>query len=162
MPFERLQDPYGLANWPLDPGRDGCRTPMPWVHDAAHAGFATTEPWLPADPAHAALAVDLQERDPRSTLHQARALIGLRRQQRALRTGSCDVLCAQGDLLVLHRAEGDEHLVALFNLGAEAADVPTGLPPGTLDPACCLWASHPLAPGRRVPAGAAAFYRIPR
>ena len=30
IPFERLQDPYGIAFWPEFKGRDGCRTPMPW------------------------------------------------------------------------------------------------------------------------------------
>jgi alpha-glucosidase len=31
IPFERLQDPYGIAFWPEFKGRDGCRTPMPWM-----------------------------------------------------------------------------------------------------------------------------------
>src|SRR5690606_34169622 len=30
VPFEALQDPYGVAFWPNFKGRDGCRTPMPW------------------------------------------------------------------------------------------------------------------------------------
>ncbi|MGK3810987.1 alpha-glucosidase, partial [Enterococcus faecium] len=41
VPFEQMQDPFGLANWPLIPGRDGCRTPMPWQHDAPQAGFSS-------------------------------------------------------------------------------------------------------------------------
>lgn len=160
VPFERLQDPYGLANWPLDAGRDGCRTPMPWVHDAPHGGFGTAEPWLPADPAHAARAVDLQQHDPGSMLNRTRELIGLRRREPALRTGDCEVLWARGEVLALGRGDGNRRVVALFNLGAEVAAAPAGLPHGTLDPACCLWASHTgLAPDHPLPPGAAAFYR---
>jgi hypothetical protein len=31
--FDDLQDPFGKAHWPRDKGRDGCRTPIPWVAD---------------------------------------------------------------------------------------------------------------------------------
>ena len=68
VPFERLQDPEAIANWPLTLGRDGARTPMPWVSGAVNAGFSEVEPWLPVDPAHLPLAVDAQEADPASTL----------------------------------------------------------------------------------------------
>ena len=30
VPFELLQDPEAIANWPQTLGRDGARTPMPW------------------------------------------------------------------------------------------------------------------------------------
>jgi alpha-glucosidase len=35
VPFELLQDPYGITFWPEFKGRDGCRTPMPWTSDGA-------------------------------------------------------------------------------------------------------------------------------
>ena len=41
VPFERLQDPYGITFWPEYKGRDGCRTPMPWS-DADHGGLGTS------------------------------------------------------------------------------------------------------------------------
>jgi alpha-glucosidase len=162
VPFNRLQDPYGLANWPLNPGRDGCRTPMPWVHDAPHAGFGSAEPWLPVDPAHAAMAVDRQEADAGSMLHHTRALLRLRREQPALRTGACEVLHAQGDVLALRRGEGEGAVLAVFNLGSTAAELPAALAPCVLDPAHGLW-QHPGAPmgGATLPAGAAAFFRAP-
>ncbi len=31
--YEDLQDPYGIRFWPKFKGRDGCRTPIPWVQD---------------------------------------------------------------------------------------------------------------------------------
>ncbi len=160
VPFERMQDPYGLAHWPLNPGRDGCRTPMPWVHDAPHAGFGGAEPWLPADRAHAALAVNVQEADANSMLNHTRALLRLRRGQAALRSGDCEVLHAQGDVLALRRGEGESAVLALFNLGSTSAPVPTTLAPGALDPARCLWAVPGAgASDQTLPAGAAAFYR---
>lgn len=160
VPPERMQDPYGLANWPLLPGRDGCRTPMPWQHDAPQAGFSAAESWLPADAAHAALAVDRQEADGASMLQHTRALIALRRRESALRSGANRVLSAQGEVLALQRGDGPGALLALFNLGAVPAPLPA-LPPGALDPARCLWAHPaPLSATLALPAGAAAFYRL--
>jgi alpha-glucosidase len=52
LPFEALQDPYGIPFWPQFKGRDGCRTPMPWVADAPHGGFSSATPWLPVPPGH--------------------------------------------------------------------------------------------------------------
>src|SRR5512137_313972 len=89
--FDDLQDPFGKAHWPLSKGRDGCRTPMPWEAAAPHAGFTRGTPWLPLDAAHQMLAVDLQERDPSSTLAFTRTLLALRRKHAALRLGSFDV-----------------------------------------------------------------------
>ena len=43
VPFEELQDPYGKRFWPKFRGRDGCRTPMPWLSDTLHAGFSETQ-----------------------------------------------------------------------------------------------------------------------
>ena len=46
VPYELIQDPYGITFWPEFKGRDGCRTPMPW-DDSAQAGFSDGKPWLP-------------------------------------------------------------------------------------------------------------------
>jgi alpha-glucosidase len=87
-PFERLQDPEAIANWPQTLGRDGARTPMPWIGRAhLNAGFSAVEPWLPVDPEHLPLAVDAQEADPASTSTRRPPLIALRRAYPALRTG---------------------------------------------------------------------------
>ena len=124
VPFERLVDPEAIANWPQTLGRDGARTPMPWVASAPNAGFSTAEPWLPVDPRHLSLAVDAQEADPTSILHAARRIIALRQAHPALRTGGLEIESA-GDLLAFRRferAEGGERLLCVFNLGFEAAD----------------------------------------
>jgi alpha-glucosidase len=134
LAFEDLRDPYGLANWPLNPGRDGCRTPFPWQADAPQLGFSrAARTWLPVDPAHAPLAVDRQEADPASPLQATRRLLALRRAHSALRLGGLEALVAVGDVLVLRRhhadadAGGTDALLLAFNLGATPAVVP--LPP---------------------------------
>ncbi len=70
--------PSHRIRYPEDLGRDGSRTPMPWVHDAPNAGFslapapggtAPRAPWLPIPPEHAARAVDVQAHCPQLPLH---------------------------------------------------------------------------------------------
>lgn len=117
--FEAMQDPAGLRGWPQHPGRDGCRTPMPWRHEATHAGFTQGQPWLPVDSAHAKLAVDVQESDDLSTLQLTRRALALRRKHPALRLGTFDPLVTQGDVLVFERRHGEDRCVAAFNLGEE-------------------------------------------
>jgi alpha-glucosidase len=136
LAFEDLRDPFGLANWPLNPGRDGCRTPFPWRADAPQLGFSSAaRTWLPVDPAHARLAVDRQEADPASTLHATRRLLALRRAHPALRLGDLQALVAEGDVLVLRRlhadANGRDALLLAFNLGTKAATVPLPVPVAT-------------------------------
>lgn len=131
VPPEARRDPFGLQHGPDGTaGRDGCRTPMPWRHDAPHAGFSTAAPWLPLPEAHRARAVDRQEADPHSTLHTTRALIALRRRHAALRLGRFETLHADGDVLVALRQHGGERVLLAFNLGAQPARVawPAALP----------------------------------
>jgi alpha-glucosidase len=67
IPFANLKDPEAIANWPRTLGRDGARTPMPWIGALEHAGFTSGEPWLVIGAGHAALAVDLQQERSRLT-----------------------------------------------------------------------------------------------
>lgn len=118
VPFEQMQDPFGIAHWPLVTGRDGCRTPMPWVADAPQAGFSTHAPWLPVWPAHRERAVDRQAAEPNSMLATTRQLIRLRQQHPALRIGELEVEHVDDDLLHLVRRAGQTEMHAVFNLGA--------------------------------------------
>ncbi len=121
VPFERLQDPEAIANWPLTLGRDGARTPMPWSASAAHAGFSTVEPWLPVDPQHLALAVDTQAADSDSVLAWTRQVLALRRQHAALQFGDMSFLAAPESVLALLRTAADDTVLCLFNFGGEPA-----------------------------------------
>jgi len=118
VPFELLQDPYGITFWPEFKGRDGCRTPMPWTGEAPNAGFSSGAPWLPVDPAHVAAAVSVQEGDPASTLSAARRLIAWRRNQPQLTRGEIVFFDAPEPVLALRRdLAGHPGLLAVFNLG---------------------------------------------
>lgn len=119
IPFEMLHDPEAIANWPLTLSRDGARTPMPWLADAADAGFGSAAPWLPVGAENAARAVDVQESDPNSLLHHTRAMLALRKAHPALMQGDVTACRAAGDLLILERAAGAERLRVVANFSEE-------------------------------------------
>ena len=116
VPFEQLQDPEAIANWPLTLSRDGARTPMAWQGDQLGLGFSVGQPWLPIGPDHAALAVDREEADEGSLLHLTRRCLALRQSEDALLLGDMTFLVAHEALLVFERRLGDERLLCVFNL----------------------------------------------
>jgi len=125
VPFEALRDPEAIANWPTTFGRDGARTPMPWVPDKPHAGFSAASPWLPVDQTHLALSVEAQNGAEDSVLDFYRTCIALRKHSPALRAGelAIDDDCHE-DLLILRRsAEGDVRIV-MANVSAQPLPVP--------------------------------------
>ncbi len=128
IPFELLQDPEAIANWPLTLSRDGARTPMPWQADAAQGGFTGGTPWLPLSAQNLARAVDRQQDDPGSLLAETRRLLALRRRSPALRFGGLENLRSDGALLMFDRVAPGERLRCLFNLAAEPCGAPE-LPP---------------------------------
>jgi alpha-glucosidase len=121
VPFEALQDPYGIAFWPQFKGRDGCRTPMPWTADA-HGGFTAGAPWLPVPQEHLALAVSRQETDEASTLKGFRAFMHWRHEHPALRAGAIRFLDTPEPVLAFIREAPGETLLVAFNLSDAAAD----------------------------------------
>ncbi|HPE61866.1 MAG TPA: alpha-amylase family glycosyl hydrolase [Thiolinea sp.] len=128
VPFELLQDPYGIRFWPDFKGRDGCRTPMPWQHDAVNAGFSGVQPWLPVSPEHAARAVDVQRADPASVLSRIRRFIHWRRTQPCLLRGEQRMLDAPDGMVAFVREQGGRSLVCAFNLEAAAQSFDSRLP----------------------------------
>ncbi|MFA7429418.1 MAG: alpha-amylase family glycosyl hydrolase [Rhodospirillaceae bacterium] len=149
VPFDRLQDPFGLTFWPEFAGRDGCRTPMPWTPEAP-AGNT----WLPLPSEHLGLSVAVQEADAGSMLNTTRALLAWRKTSPALRTGSLTLRPADAPLLAFERVEGDERLLCVFNLGPDPVSVPwtDGVPapvPG-----------FPVPEEGRLAAWSAAVYRL--
>ncbi len=126
IPFEQLQDPEAIANWPLTLSRDGARTPMPWKAGAPDAGFGSAKPWLPVGETNHARAADVQEADPESLLGHTRQVIALRKAHPALAFGDVADCRAEGDLLVIDRATAGESLRCLFNLGAKSVTLEPG------------------------------------
>ncbi|WP_300529040.1 alpha-amylase family glycosyl hydrolase [Maricaulis sp.] len=127
IPFEKLVDPEAIKNWPRTLGRDGARTPMPWVPDEEYAGFSAQEPWLPVDARHGPLSVALQEKDKASVLHWTRRLLTLRKAEPALKLGDIRFLDTDAPLLVFERINGDDHLVCAFNLAATRTPLPADI-----------------------------------
>ena len=124
IPFEQLQDPEAIANWPMTLGRDGARTPMPWRSDDPLGGFTTGQPWLPLSAHNLALSVAAQQSDAGSLLHETQLLLALRRSNMALRSGRIENVFADGSLLMFDRLAAGQHLHCLFNLSPNPAKPP--------------------------------------
>lgn len=76
---EYRQDPGFLRTNGAKTGRDGCRVPIPWVHDAPAYGFSPNgETWLPQPGDWAEFSRDVQENNPASTLNLYRKVLSLR------------------------------------------------------------------------------------
>jgi alpha-glucosidase len=129
VPYELLQDPYGITFWPEFKGRDGCRTPMPWTAQP-NAGFSSGTPWLPVAAPHVAAAVSIQEQDPDSPLNFARRFIGWRRRQPQLTRGDIAFFDAPEPVLALRRdlgpdpdgADATSAMLAAFNLSNQTVE----------------------------------------
>ena len=128
IPFEQLQDPEAIANWPLTLSRDGVRTPLPWTADDL-AGFTTGQPWLPLGMANRARNIAAQESDPAALLHHARTVLALRRASPALRYGAFELVECSESLLAFDRVAGNERVRCWFNLGTEPLE-PAGMAGG--------------------------------
>lgn len=113
---DEILDPQGIAFWPDEKGRDGCRTPMIWEANAPNAGFSTAnKTWLPIKPAQVAQARDLQEDDPASVLAFYRAMLRYRRGNPDLRTSDSNFLNSEDGLLAFQRGTTT---LCIFNLSA--------------------------------------------
>jgi alpha-glucosidase len=137
VPFEDLQDPYGIRFWPKFAGRDGCRTPIPWVTDNANGGFSDEKPWLPMAVEHLERSVSRQRENADSQLQFYKHMIAYRKARKALSKGTITFVQATDTTLAFIRDNGDERVFCAFNLGNDAVSIP--LPDGT-------WSRDPLAP----------------
>ncbi|MDB5554826.1 MAG: alpha amylase, catalytic domain protein [Rhizobium sp.] len=120
LAFEDLRDPYGIRFWPAFKGRDGCRTPMVWDAGMPYAGFSNVKPWLPVPSAHAAAAVDRQDKEAGSVLSHYRQTLQLRKAHGALVDGDIAFLATNQDLLAFTRTKGKATFLFVFNLTREA------------------------------------------
>jgi len=151
VPFELLQDPFGITFWPEFKGRDGCRTPIPWSSAGEFAGFSNAAAWLPIPDEHRSRAVDVQDKAADSVLTLYRRFLQWRRQHPALQRGSIKFIDAPDNGLALVREHGPEKILAACNLSAQpfAVAVPRG------------WAVTPLAGHGFEPARAGETIEVP-
>jgi alpha-glucosidase len=126
LPIDRLQDPMFFRSGGTDPGRDGCRVPLPWSGTEPPFGFspggAAGEPWLPQPASWADLTVEAQAGEAGSMLSLYRAALRIRRSEPGLGSGSMAWLSSDDDVLAFRRGRG---FVNITNMSA--VDVP--LPP---------------------------------
>ena len=80
LPDEQRQDPVFLHSSGRQPGRDGCRVPLPWHRGQPNAGFSTPAPWLPIPNGWDMFAVDAQAASTGSMLQHYRRALEVRRQ----------------------------------------------------------------------------------
>jgi len=116
VPFEKMQDPYGLRFYPVFKGRDGCRTPMPWTKEG---GFSNAAPWLPLYLPHLMQSVSIQEHHPDSVLQFCKQFLRWRKSQAALLYGDIHDLRFEGNILMFERNHESQQIALAFNLGEE-------------------------------------------
>ncbi|MFZ7089407.1 glycoside hydrolase family 13 protein [Curtobacterium sp. RRHDQ10] len=124
IPLDRIEDPMHHRSEGVDPGRDGCRVPLPWTTDPATAGFspdgAAAEPWLPQPAGWTAFSVEAEDADPGSTLSLYRRMLAIRRED-ALQHGAFSWDRTRGDDVLAFRRGT---LLHLTNCGATAVPLP--------------------------------------
>jgi len=128
VPYEELQDPYGKRFWPKFRGRDGCRTPMPWLADNMNAGFSDAKPWLPVALEHLRMAVSQQEDNPESMLAFYRRMLAWRKAHPVLAKGGFALHRTTDALVSYVREDEADAIFCAFNLGPDpvSVDLPAG------------------------------------
>jgi alpha-glucosidase len=125
IPVELLQDPMYFRSEGVDPGRDGCRVPMPWSGTASPYGFepegSTHSPWLPQPDDWAAFTVEAEAGDTGSMLSMYRTALSIRRSHPALGDGAMTWIDSASGVLAFSRGLG---FVSVTNL----SEVPVELP----------------------------------
>ena len=129
IPKDRLTDPRWKLSGYTDPGRDGCRVPIPWKADVAGSyGFSSnpklgdSDSWLPQPKHWGTLSVEVQERDPESTLNLYRAALDIRHREPGLGDGTMEWIDTDKDVLAFNRPGG---FACYVNFG-KAIPVPAG------------------------------------
>ncbi len=125
LPEEQLQDPMYFRSGGADPGRDGCRVPLPWAGEAAPFGFspdgASARPWLRQPDGWGQRSVDAQRRDPGSMLNLYRAALSLRRLDPGLGDGPMRWLDTAPGVLAFERGQ---RFAAVTNLSSDPIALP--------------------------------------
>ena len=141
LPPDVIDDPMHVRSGGVDPGRDGCRVPLPWSGEVPPFGFGGPDaaPWLPQPASWAGLTVERQATDPGSMLSLYRATIALRHELADLATADLTWLDLGPDVVAFRRGRAT---LCLVNLGRE----PVALPAGRV-----LLASEPPSAGALLP-----------
>jgi alpha-glucosidase len=165
VPPDEIQDPMHARSGGVDPGRDGCRVPLPWSGEEAPFGFspddATRGPWLSQPPHWSRLTVEAQTADPDSMLSLYRSALRIRRAEGALNDGSFAWLPSDPNVLAFGRGTD---VVNITNLSGSAMPLPphgavllasADVSDGLVPPDATVWLrpdrAEPTDSARRVP-----------
>ena len=155
IPSDRKQDPMWHRSGGLDPGRDGCRIPIPWSGDRPPYGFSengAARPWLDQPEDWAPLTVEAESKDASSMLSLYRAGLRLRKQA-PWGTGAFAWLPSGDDVVAF--ARGDR-FACLVNFGPTPVALPDGaevlissndLEGGAVSQDTTVWLLNPLGQG---------------
>jgi len=111
----------------IDPGRDGCRVPLPWTASGPSFGFshADVRAWLPQPDSWGAYAVASQRDDPGSMLALYRSVLRARRRGPALATDAVRWVDRGSSVLSLRRGTPETgELECLVNFGPDPVPIP--------------------------------------
>ena len=148
LPDDARQDPTFRRTKGREPGRDGCRVPIPWEGDVASYGFGPgPASWLPQPDDWAPLTRARQEGDPRSMLALYREALRARRQL----GGALVWLDAPPGVLAFSRGAD---FTGAVNLG----DDPVDWTPPEATPSLLL-SSDPYEPGGPLPGATTVWWQ---
>jgi alpha-glucosidase len=149
LPHDALCDPTWQRSGYTDPGRDGCRVPLPWNSDQPSFGFSppvSDPPWLPQPAWFGDYAVDCLERDESSMLHLYRRALHTRRGLVDDAREDFEWLAAPPGVLWMRRGRAFECIV---NVSGAPLRLPDGVTllsstvadPQVLEPNAAVWRS---------------------
>ncbi|MEP9362234.1 glycoside hydrolase family 13 protein [Nocardioides sp. CN2-186] len=119
---EFRQDPSWFRTG--EPGRDGCRVPIPWSGTTAPYGFGpgTGQPWIPQPADWAGVTVEAEQGDPDSTLSFYRTALAVRRTFATTAGAEIEMLDLGADVLAFRRGP----VTVVLNCGTEPVALPDG------------------------------------
>ncbi|PJE05064.1 MAG: alpha-glucosidase [Leptospira sp.] len=101
-----LRDPVGIRYWPLHPGRDSERKPMPW-DDSYSGGFTRGKPWLPVYTKYEKRNVQILKSQENSIWKFYRDIIHLRKSSPVLKEGSIETFISPDKNILYYKRELD-------------------------------------------------------
>jgi alpha-glucosidase len=131
LPKKEWKDPVGIRySWlpefvlkamKININRDGCRSPMQWG-PGEYAGFTSPDikPWLPVNKDYPQVNVSSQVAQPDSLWNAYRHLLHIRREHKALNSGSIEIIGRNHNntnLLAYFRLSDSQKILILINFG---------------------------------------------